>query len=387
MLLGLLVCTTQCRQVLGIDEPEPEHEGDRQALRLWTVSVATPTRVTLKNPSSGGVDLGDLTLRYDDPGPQDVPTACEARLPEQRLPAFGSVRVHESPLAGDLDGLAGTCETITLHVERGGRLYLCDGSCAAGRVIDMVAYVGTGPNRWKDPTEAQYGTSFTDPLAGIDDGVAEAVRYQRVATDAVAPNYVSSDWAVQRRTLFADFENGMTVSISNGPLVPWTMIPEEHLDLSVPGDFAYSGTSSLRIEHGGADAPTSTLTEDLSALSRPHAVSYFVHTDSATASAGYVDLCFAGMPVVSLGFEGSGLGAELANGSRVEMPFDVGTWYQVELRDIDWSEHHFDLYVDRRRVGYRIPFRVAADEVDQIRIYSVTGPSKVHLDDLELWGE
>ncbi len=382
LLLAVLACTAQCRQVLGIDEPEP----DRRALRLWTVAIATPTRVTLRNTGNRAMELDGLALRFDDSGPYPTPTACEARLSERLLPGYGSVRVHEEALPGDLAGLTGTCGEITLHVKRPGRLYLCDGDCAPGNVIDMVAFLGS--ESVGVPPEALFGTRFDNPLAAVDDGLKDAFRYQRLANDGASPDFLGSDWAVQPRTLFADFENGLTFSISNEAVMPWTM-PVGTGAFSVPDDLGFSGASSLRITHAGGEGnePTVALSANISTISRPRAISYFAHAASLTASAGQVELVSLGTPVITLGFEATGLGASLADGGRVERSVAVDRWYQVELRDIDWDLNVFDLYVDRVMIEARVPFKEAADAVDEIRIYSASGPSVVHLDDLELWGE
>ena len=70
---------------------------------------------------------------------------------------------------------------------------------------------------------------------------------------------------------------------------------------------------------------------------------------------------------------------------RTETDFSAATWHQIEMREIDFPNRSFDLYVDRALVAADVPFWTNAPSVDELRLYSVSAASTAYFDHIELW--
>jgi hypothetical protein len=373
----------------------------RSALRIWNFNLSHPDTVTLKNVSSCPMDLEGVEVFFDDRDDAfpDVLIDCTVRLPGWELPAGASVRVSELPLAGEIDAISaeigGCAYPLTFHHDRGAVIYLCDGACDASTLVDVVAHRGDDvdglepgivENRFRDPSPLRFGARFSDPLEGsskFNDGL---VRYQRTATTGSFPHYVSSDWGIQSRTLFADFEDGVRArSVAAAP-EPWSVVPGEPAEIVVSPGTAASFASSLRITHLGDDGPSDALSWPLDVFSVPRDVSYFVRVSSAPMTAGNLALMSRGAPVAELGFGPFGVGATDASGRRAETSAAADVWYRLELRDIDWTRGRFDVYVDGIHVGHELAIGDDDRAIDELRLYDVSPESSAYFDAVELWG-
>jgi hypothetical protein len=396
--------SASCTDLLGIEPGQARAEagtepgaGDgcrdaRRRLLLWTLGLGQLDYVTLKNPSECAIDLENIVVVFDDRDDAFQPALqidCAVRLPPVVLAPGASVRVHEYPQTGDIDALAGKigpCEgDLSFNPERGGATYLCDGECSPDTLIDVVAHRGYF-TAYGDPPPYQFGATFVEALGGITSAAeAEELRLQRVAGNGRRPQFLGSDWTLERRSLFADFEDGLTLRISAQPAVPWDTVPGQATEIAASAEAALFNTLGLSLTHAGPDGISTALSYSLSGIGSPRAVSYFARLRARPSAAGYVDLLWRGNRVIETSFEASGLGAEIENGVRFETPYTVDQWHQVELRDIDWPNRKFDLYVDRRPIALGVGFWYFASALDEIRIYSVSGGSIVHFDALEFW--
>jgi hypothetical protein len=379
--------------------------GDVRGLKLWTLGIGPVDYVTLKNPSDCAMNLEGVELEFDDhddaiPGTE---LDCTLRLPPHELPAGASVHVRENALPGDIDVLAAKvtpCENqISFNPQRGGATYLCNGECAPDTVIDAVAFVSLWSVRFRDPPALRYGIVFETPPRGVPllsaDGLGgdggKRIRYQRVATRGVSPEFVSRDWALQARTVFSDFEENspgyedyLLTRDPSGLLTEWQFLPAQEATIEPSTDAARSGAYGAVIRHMGDDGTSSALGLPLDAYSMPRDIAYFARVTAP--GAGFLELLSEGRQATQVGFEESGLGAIFGNGERSEVPFDLDTWYRIELRDIDWVRAEFDFYVDGTRIGQRLAFAENAAPVDEVRLHNFKGGSIAYFDAIEFWG-
>jgi len=367
--------------------------GERMHLLLWTLHLGQSDYVTLKNPTDCQIDLEGLEVLFDDREDAFPPDAgplaldCTVRLPEAMLPPGGSIRVHEDARPGDIaalaNAIAGCDRDVPFNPQRGGVTYLCNEACSADTVIDVIAHQGYDSS-YGAPPELRFGVTFLVPLSGIGDESQDLMRYRRRSTQSTRPNFTGSDWKLQVRTLYADFETGLTAQI-RGLDVDWGTIEGEPADITTTATTSAVGNVSLQITHTGIDGISTTLTQSLATLSSPLDISYFGRVDTAESSAGYFDLVQPPFSTLQVSFEPTGLGAERENGQRTETPFETHTWYQIELRDIDYDLRRFDLYVDRRLLARGVPFWSNALGVQELRLYSVSSGSTAYFDAIELW--
>jgi hypothetical protein len=399
LVFGANACTS------GAPEAKPDElvecAEDRSALRLWNFNLSHPDTVTLKNTSACSMNLEGFELVFDDRDDAfpDVLIDCTVRLPRWELPPGASVRVSELPLPGEIDALAaevsGCAYPLTFNPDRGAVIYLCDGACDEATLIDAVAHRGDDvdglepgivENRFREPDPMRYGALFSEPLQGpgkYNDGL---VRYQRTATVGSFPDFVSSDWGLQSRTLFADFEDGVRARNVAAPPEPWSVVAGEPAEIVVSPGTAASFQASLRITHLGTLGPSDALAWDLDVFSVPRDLTYFVRTSSAEAATGNLALLSRSSAVAELGFGPGGVGATDADGRRAETSAAADVWYRVELRDIDWAGGRFDLYVDGVRVGHELATGDEGRLVDELRLYDASGESSAYFDAIELWG-
>jgi hypothetical protein len=393
----LALGTSHCRQVLGIEEPVPREDArdceSGETVLLQTVTTRMDGAIALKNVGECDVDLSRFSMFFDD-HEDGVVKDCLLALPDVLLLAGRSVRLAEGALSNDLRLIpTDACESIPVNSSRGNRTYLCLGACGNNTVMDSLAHAGTS----LPPPEALWGTRFADPLDGIGDtNFRDSYRYQRRAHDGRPPVFVDTDWGLQRRTLFADVEDGSPAAVTElGETITFDAIEGPagtfgtSLDDSKPGS-----VSSLWFAHTGEAGSTRKLTYSLRANLSPNplAVSYFAKVSTWGVSAAHFEFVVEADrgrldPVMRVTFAETGLGADLPSGERAEVPYVAGTWYQVELRDIDWEASTFDLYVDRLAVGVKLPFLTPASAVDALHIYSASGESTAYVDDIEAWAD
>jgi hypothetical protein len=375
---------------------------DPNELRIWTLSLSHPDTVTLKNVGECPTDLEGVELLFDDRDdafPPETLLDCTLRLPRVVLPAGASIRVSELPLPGEIDALAaevgGCFYPLSFNPDRGGVTYLCDGECNAGSLIDAVAHQGDDidaiepgvvVNRYRDPPAMRFGARFSAPLRGASKHNDGLVRYQRMQTAGRFPDYLGSDWGLESRVLFADFEDGIRARNVAATPVPFGIVRGAPTEIVASIETAASFDTSLRMAQLGEDGVSDALSSALDGFSSPRELRYFARASTAQATAGNLALLLRSRPVVELGFAPGGVGASYGEGKRAEIASTPDRWYRIELRDIDWDAGRFDLYVDETRIGRALDLAENEGLVDEVRMYGVTGGSTAYFDAIELWG-
>jgi hypothetical protein len=404
--LGAFLCALASASCSGRSRPEAGEPapctGDRRDLRLWTLNLSHPDTVTLKNTSECAVELDGVELFFDDRDDafaEGIAVDCTVRLPPLTLEGGASARLSELPYAGEIDAIAhevsGCAYPLTFNPDRGGVTYLCDGPCDSRSLVDALAHVGDDQyalaanvlNPYRDPPALRFGASFEEPVWGTSFHNDGLVRHQRVATEGRAPSFVGSDWGIQSRILFADFEDGVRArSVQSSP-ASWSVLPGEAAEIVTTVETAASLATSLRLSHDGNEGASVALAWSLGETSVPRDLAYFARVGSPDVTAANLALgSEAPSSLVELGFEPSGAGATHGEGRRADVPALPDRWYRIELRDIDWSDATFDLYVDGASVDRRLSF-ASAGPANTVRLGSSSPGSTAYFDALELWSE
>jgi hypothetical protein len=304
---------------------------------------------------------------------------CTLELPALALPAGASVRVSELPLPGDIDArtvrFEGCMYDLPFFPDRGGVTYLCRGGCDESTLLDVVAHRGDElyPT-YREPPALRFGARFDDPAGGVTLSNSQWARFQRVGTDG-------SSWGLANLTLSAEFEDGVTAETLGGEPLPWSTIPRDSTEILTTDETAMSGVSSLRITHLVENDFSTELSQTLGPASMPRDIAYFARP-SSSESGGQFEVLSQLTPALRIAFGPDGLGAAMTD---AQTPFARDTWYLVELRDVDWLERHFDLYVDGVLVGRHVGIFDDAHFPDEVRLFTY-GAGSAYFDAIELWG-
>jgi hypothetical protein len=91
----------------------------------------------------------------------------------------------------------------------------------------------------------------------------------------------------------------------------------------------------------------------------------------------------ASTTVLTMGLTSSGYFS--VAGTPTATPYAADQWYHVEIRNIDWSAHTFDVYVGGSLVGQGAMEVTTATGLDQIRVQVIptaTGSATVYFDEV-----
>jgi hypothetical protein len=361
-------------------------EGGPEDLRLWKLHIGQSDYVTIKNVGNCRVELGGLHLFVDDHSDlfPDFEIDCLVRLPARTLLSGGEVRVHEHGVEGDIPAMdhvvSGCGAGVSPNPERGAAIYLCDGTCEQQRVLDVVVYTG----EMLDPPDLRFRQSFDAPLQGVRIATQESAHFVRAAIAGRPPTFFGSDWALETRYLHATFDVGVELEL-DGQIRGWEAEPGEAATVSTTSENTI-GAAALRLSHRGSDGRSDgvgvALTGD---QGRPRYLSYFTRMKALPASGGYVDLRAGDFSAIRAGFEGHTLGTVSENDVRTGDRADAGVFYQVELRNIDWDGHTYDLYIDRLLIERRVRFWSSANAAERLSLYDASTGSTADYDEIEAW--
>lgn len=107
------------------------------------------------------------------------------------------------------------------------------------------------------------------------------------------------------------------------------------------------------------------------------ATSYFVAGDNMVS---------AGNCIVFSYYQGSSGNIRFISGNTYTHPASTDTWYHIELKNIDWTNHIFDIYIDGTLVSTASPFRSATqNNVSTVHLYNYDGGTGVW-DDIKIGG-
>jgi Secretion system C-terminal sorting domain len=147
------------------------------------------------------------------------------------------------------------------------------------------------------------------------------------------------------------------------------------------------GTYSFHITGGTGTSHLNGISKTFTA-SQPNEVSYRVKGDVTSAN-GYVVMGDAGL--ISNGnqmlfsrFQSTGNLNFYAGATEYNYPASSDTWYHVELKNIDWTNKEFDIYVDGALQYTNFPFRdQTINNIDRVHFYNYN-PTTASLDDVNI---
>lgn len=147
------------------------------------------------------------------------------------------------------------------------------------------------------------------------------------------------------------------------------------------------GTYSFHITGGTGTSHLNGISKTFTA-SQPNEVSYRVKGD-VSSSNGYVVIGDAGLisnsnQMVFSRFESPGFYNFYAGATEFSHPASSNTWYHIELKNIDWTNREFDIYVDGALQYTDFPFRdQTISNVNQIHFYNYNNAT-ASLDDVNI---
>lgn len=91
-------------------------------------------------------------------------------------------------------------------------------------------------------------------------------------------------------------------------------------------------------------------------------ISYFVAGNSAVTASNCIVFCY---------YVGSVGTIRFVSGFNYERPANTNQWYHIELRNINWSAHTFDIYIDNGLEYASFPFRSPSqNDISRIHLYN-----------------
>jgi len=318
------------------------------ALRLGVLGIGTPDVIALDNLSeSCAIDLSSLHVLFDDSSGADVHVDLEAQLALPNAPdallAPGARRwLSDEPAPIAIE----TGEPVPFDSTRGGAVVVCRGPCgdSALNVVDVVAF-----SEGEDHPPLPNGATFSPlGLSGIVAAVDEPhLSYQRVATDAAAPEFLASDWTI----------------CFSPPTVFYDSFEDENYDgwTAVPGQVVYDVIGFSSPPHGSYAVRIQDNTGSYNGLSRsiepsqPTRIQFSLRGSPAVN--GFVGWFQVGDDNVSgedgiahFRIGGSDLIITRQGGSLVMSGYTTTDWNTVVYDNIDWQNKTFDLVINQQVV-------------------------------------
>jgi subtilisin family serine protease len=124
---------------------------------------------------------------------------------------------------------------------------------------------------------------------------------------------------------------------------------------------------------------------------QPEYISFFIRSGSTSQSDAYFVLTANGNARNTvIFFFARGSGFFFANGSTPggdeSFAYNANQWYQIEFKEINWTEKHFDYYVDGKLIKAAIPFRNAGlvNDMDKVFVYNFAANAQGWWDDITI---
>ena len=175
----------------------------------------------------------------------------------------------------------------------------------------------------------------------------------------------------------------------DGNLSDWTAVLSVYATSFSAGTGANNTSRSLRL----------TKTEDtgfccdgfqrtFSAGITPTRLSFWIRSDATGTDAGYLRISGstdANQWLAYVSFYESGI--YLISGQSFTVTYTPGRFYQIEFRNIDWTAHNFDYWVDGAQVALDVPMREAVASMKRLDLYGRTANESAYIDEIEMTQE
>jgi len=156
---------------------------------------------------------------------------------------------------------------------------------------------------------------------------------------------------------------------------------------SVTSTTAADGTTYSLYISGACSSHYGGLYHVFSPTVQPTHISYWARSSSTTLADGYFVVNGAGTPgttnqMAFIYFNSDGY-MNAADSAAAFYPYSANVWYHIELRNINWSTHRFDIYVNGILDTSSAPFRANISGVGRIDLYNF-GASSAYWDQILL---
>ncbi len=174
----------------------------------------------------------------------------------------------------------------------------------------------------------------------------------------------SNNTFAQCASFFDDFESGSyTPTWSVGPGLTSTSVTNSNV---AEGNFSVTGTGGNSNHLDGFSTTVSNLT--------PSEISYYMYTEGTTSSINYTVMGENPSAQDCMFFnywKGSDGYIRFVSSIDYDYPASPDTWYFIELKNIDWTNKTFDIYIDGALQTTGFPFRDNnQNSINEIHLYN-----------------
>ncbi len=174
-----------------------------------------------------------------------------------------------------------------------------------------------------------------------------------------------------------DFEDGSATDT-------WTLYGGTYSYWNAQTTTVYAGTYSLRLT-GGMNGQKNGITRNMGAGGiTPTYISYYARSSSTTkdeANFKFFDATDTQMPVAL--FYGTDGNIHVYGASQT-YAYTANTWYQVELRNIDWTAQTYDIYVDGTIVKVNDTFNAVSPTLGNLYLTNWSSTGDAWYDNIEM---
>ncbi|MBW2527675.1 MAG: pre-peptidase C-terminal domain-containing protein, partial [Deltaproteobacteria bacterium] len=307
-------------------------------LYLERLNIGADGVAIVNDSSACAVDVGPLELLWDDSGSGDVTTD----LPVRQVPPGDTLKVYENPPPGHV-----AAGSVPFDISRGGWVAMCDGACNTSdgsNVLDLAAFSEGQPH----PALPTGVTFSPGGLTGLTN--QNTYEYLRSAQSGTPPGFVAADWTVGFLETFEDQDYS-----------DWTNLGSQTAAIESPagthGKYAFATSGSSSHLNGF---------RKLVSAVQPSRVSVRVATDNVSSATGYVVLGASGVAATGANcfawiyFSGGNLMYAMGAAGPLQSGVSANTFYQVEFRNINWTNGTTDIWVDGVVRANNAGFRDAA---------------------------
>ncbi|MBN2351646.1 MAG: hypothetical protein JXD23_03680 [Spirochaetales bacterium] len=183
-------------------------------------------------------------------------------------------------------------------------------------------------------------------------------------------------------TLFSEtFENAYDIAWdTSSALYTWSFPPLAGLTGGNPsgsGSYAFSQFNT----NANGDLYTNSLKYFFTTDISPTYVRFYMRAAQTDKEGGYVALWGPNPYVAATWFFFGNNGQFYARGSVVGA-YAADTWYKIELKNIDYTNHTYDVYLDDALVISGQTINAAADAFGAIALYNIDAGSQFYYDDI-----
>ena len=112
---------------------------------------------------------------------------------------------------------------------------------------------------------------------------------------------------------------------------------------------------------------------------QPKEISYWIKPTSQDGASNYLVIgenTVSNNGIIFFYFTSSG-NFRFFNGGGLNIPVAADSWYKIELKDLDWTNRHFDIYIDDILIQSDFAFRASSNNVSEVHLYNLSSSSQI----------